>query len=95
MDLYTRHPVRHRDIRDALLFSIALEELALAHVLNAEAEKAQSLAKGRVGRSTPDEIIEFQRSLAAVLQSVIKKEEVLLKKLRIVLDVPREEPEEE
>lgn len=68
-----------------LLHSIALEELAIAHLINAEAEKAQAVAKHRLPPLTPDELIEFQHSIAKVLEMAVEKEKLLLKKLRLLL----------
>ncbi|MCK8824195.1 hypothetical protein [Fuchsiella alkaliacetigena] len=67
-----------------LLESIALEETALAHFLNAEAEKIQSVAKKC--KITPKEMIEFQKSVSKVMRSAIKKEMLLQFKLEDVLE---------
>lgn len=72
-------------LRKKLIHSIALEEMALAHLINAEAEKTQTVAKGPVTTFTPDEYIHFQRSLAEVLTKIVEKEKLLLKKLRLLL----------
>ena len=68
-----------------LMQSIAMEELAIAHLLNVEAEKVQSVAKQRVTTFTPDEFIAFQHAVAKVLEMVVEKERLLLKKLRLLL----------
>ncbi|HLO04295.1 MAG TPA: hypothetical protein VK191_14375 [Symbiobacteriaceae bacterium] len=68
-----------------MLKAIALEELALAHIINAEAEKAQAVTKMPITPFTPDELIAFQQSVAKVLEMVVAKETILLKKLRLLL----------
>lgn len=78
------HPCRSCGQED-LLKAIALEELALAHVINAEAEKAQAVANAPMTPFTPDELIAFQQSVAKVLEMVVAKEALLLKKLRLLL----------
>ncbi len=70
-----------------LLESIALEETALAHFMNAEAEKVQAAGKlFEKGMMKPDEVISFQRSVAIVMQTSIKIQMLLQFKLEHVLD---------
>jgi hypothetical protein len=71
-----------------LLESIALEEIALAHILNAEGEKMQAF----VGKNfdfptcpTNTEIIEFNQSVTELVETVLMKEWILLRKFRQVL----------
>ncbi|GIP55052.1 hypothetical protein [Paenibacillus vini] len=78
-----------------LLASIALEELALAHILNAEAEKLQLV----VGTLTPTNItltpniitisnlLLVNQSVRRTVQDVIKKEMLLQFKFENVLDL--------
>lgn len=73
------------NVKLGLLDSIAREELALARLINAEAKKTQKLACNIGGPFTPDEVIAFQHSVANVLDRVVHKEKLLLKKLRLVM----------
>jgi hypothetical protein len=67
-----------------VLSALAHEETALAHLLHAEAEKVQALTMA-VPASVPfDALLEYQRSVHDMLQLVIRKEEVLLNKLKLV-----------
>ncbi|PAQ16635.1 hypothetical protein CD798_00690 [Bacillaceae bacterium SAOS 7] len=80
------------NVINSLLASIALEELALAHVVNAEAEKIQRV----VGTLKPypehppclDDLLDVNESVQETLQKVIIKEIILLFKLEAVLKVP-------
>lgn len=70
-----------------LLESIALEETALAHILNAEGEKIQAIAEFfSLGEITADELLELQDSVRKTLRLPIKKEILLQFKLEDVLD---------
>lgn len=63
-----------KDFKDALvdlLESIALEEVSLAHFVNAEAEKIQKVAKSK--KITPEEMIKFQKNISKTMRSTIKK----------------------
>lgn len=93
MSMPTIPPEPHRPNRKEvvldLLESIALEEIALSHVLNAESEKIQAF----VGKChdfptnpTSKEIIKFNRGVNQVLETVVMKEWILLRKLENVLD---------
>ena len=75
-----------------LLASIALEELALAHVINSEAEKIQFILGTLVTGVTPPPItlsglLAVNSSVQQTLQATIKKEMLLQFKLENVLDL--------
>ena len=74
-----------------LLESIALEETALAHILNAEGEKIQAIV-GQIedGELTPDEAIEQQETIMRMLRMPIKQQMLLQFKLEDVLDFKEE-----
>ncbi|UHA72723.1 hypothetical protein [Paenibacillus sp. 481] len=83
------------DSVNLLLASIALEELALAHIINAEAEKIQYVLgtlPGSAGLSPPatlSNLIAIDHSVQRTLQEVIKKEILLQIKLdNIVNSLP-------
>ncbi|WP_429842553.1 hypothetical protein [Brevibacillus sp. FIR094] len=73
-----------------LLASIALEELALAHILNAEAEKLQfvlgTLDPGLEPAATLSDILLVNASVRQTIQDVIKKEMLLQFKLENIID---------
>ncbi|MED0968610.1 hypothetical protein [Bacillus paramycoides] len=75
-----------------LLASIALEELALAHVINSEAEKIQFILGTLVTGVTPPPItlsglLAVNNSVQQTLQAAIKQEMLLQFKLENVLDL--------
>ncbi|MBD8496965.1 MULTISPECIES: hypothetical protein [Paenibacillus] len=87
------------DSVNLLLASIALEELALAHIINAEAEKIQYVLgtlPGSDGLSPPatlSNLLAIDRSVERTLQEVIKKEILLQIKLdNIVNGLPISPP---
>ena len=71
-----------------LLESIALEEAALAHFINAEAEKMQSVArlmkKGKIGFK---EVLKLQEKTAKMMRIPVKKQILLQFKLEDILDL--------
>ncbi|GKU78115.1 hypothetical protein [Paenibacillus sp. L3-i20] len=77
------------DSINLLLASIAFEELALAHIVNAEAEKIQfvlgTLSPGVEPPPTLEQLLEINRSVNQTLQSVITKELLLSKKLSDII----------
>lgn len=82
-----------------LLASIAFEELGLAHIINAEAEKIQyvvgTLKDSRCDkRASVKDLLDVNRSVERVLRNVIKKEMLLQFKLEDTLanaDKPKKE----
>ncbi|KFZ42611.1 hypothetical protein CS060_11120 [Anoxybacillus flavithermus] len=79
------------DALDLLLMSIALEELSLAHILNAEGEKIQfaleALQQGKMKKHAIDNLLKVNRSVNSVLRNVIKEEILLQFKQENVLNV--------
>lgn len=69
-----------------LLASIAFEELSLAHIMNAEAEKIQEAIKSGCGNKLHD-LICIDKSVERVLRDVIKKEILLEFKFENILDL--------
>lgn len=78
------------DALNLLLASIAIEELALGHIINAEAEKIQYAVGTLPGLTIPatiSDLLAIDTSVKNTLQEVIKKEMLLQSKLEIVLSV--------
>ncbi|MDF9506798.1 collagen-like protein [Bacillus cereus] len=76
---------------DLIIASIALEELALAHILNAEAEKIQYVLGTLPGLSpaaTVSNILAVNESVNSVLQTATQKQMYLQNKLKEVLKAP-------
>lgn len=76
-----------------LLASIAFEELGLAHIINAEAEKIQ-YALGTIEEQTPldppptiDELLEINQSVDTTLRNVIKNQMLLQFKLEDTITI--------
>lgn len=65
--------------------SVALEELALAHLVNAEAEKVQKVADPQ-NCASPCEMIRVNKSVSETLVNIIKLQMLLQFKLENVLD---------
>jgi hypothetical protein len=73
-----------------LMESIALEEIALSHLINAEAEKIQAfVGKHLTFPTCPDtnEIIMFNKSVNRMIDSVLMKEFLLLRKLETTMEI--------
>ncbi|MEN6316953.1 MAG: hypothetical protein ABFD25_22190 [Clostridiaceae bacterium] len=88
------HPDIDLDINDIislLLASIAFEELGLAHIINAEAEKIQSVLGTLCGQTpanpTVNELIAIDNSVGRALRNVIKKEILLDFKFENILEI--------
>jgi hypothetical protein len=72
-----------------LLTSIALEEIGISHILNAEGEKIQyTLAQN----PSLGELMGLNRGTERLLRSLIKKEMLLQFKLENIMDMEMERP---
>ena len=75
--------IEREDAVNNIIASIALQEAAIAHVLNAEGEKIQAAAA--IYDITPRELTELNRSVSDVIDGLRALEQELKSKLRLVL----------
>lgn len=85
--------INSNDVVNLLLASIAFEELGLAHIINAEAEKIQCVLGTIPGQNpvvppTIDNLISINKSVGQTLKTIIKKEMLLEFKLEEILGIP-------
>jgi hypothetical protein len=82
------------DVINLLLASIAFEELGLAHLVNAEAEKVQFVLGTLEGQDLQDpsidDLLEINRSVERTFRAVIKNQMLLQFKLEDILELPFE-----
>ncbi len=79
------------DALNLLLASIAIEELGLGHIINAEAEKLQFAIGTLPGLSVPatlNELLEVNASIQTTMQGLIKNELLLQSRLENILAAP-------
>lgn len=92
-DISPNIEICREDVINILLASIGLEELGLAHIINAEAEKIQYVL-GTLGTNcnppcpTVDDLIAINKSVERTLRTVIKNQMLLQFKLEDVVDIP-------
>ncbi len=75
------------NVISSLLATVAIEEAALAHLVNAEAEKVQRLAATMPTPSTFEQAAEMQKIVLAVMNAVALKELLLGEKIRRVMSI--------
>ncbi|PSL42583.1 hypothetical protein B0H94_11457 [Salsuginibacillus halophilus] len=85
--------INREDAINLILASIAFEELALAHIMNAEGEKLQRVIEDE--DATMEDIMEVNEQVTASLRAVIKKEMLLQFKLEDTIGLIEEEDDDE
>ncbi len=73
------------DIINLLLISIALEEMSLAHIINAEAKKLQKVVSDQ--NTTFEDLLNINKTIERNFRNIIKKEMLLQYKFEDVLDL--------
>lgn len=85
--------IKLEDSVNLLLASVAFEELGLAHIINAEAEKIQYVLGTLENQAPPetpptiDELLEINQSIDQTLRNVIKNQMLLQFKLEDTLSI--------
>lgn len=69
----------------SLVQSIALEETAISHILNAEGEKIQKVLS--LHTCDPDQILAVNRSVESMIETVTSLEFVLKSKLALIIPI--------
>lgn len=91
-DMDVNIKITREDAVNLLIASVGLEELSLAHILNAEGEKIQYVL-GTLDGATPMEevticdILEINKSVEKILKDVIKTELLLQFKLEDAIEL--------
>ncbi|MEG0706389.1 MAG: hypothetical protein RR427_01055 [Cellulosilyticaceae bacterium] len=67
-----------------IIESVALEQAALAHILNAEGEKIQAIVK--LPDAKPEEMLKINNSVRSMVKSITMLEMILQSKLEIFDD---------
>ena len=85
-DINPHITLTRKEVINLLLSSIAMEELGISHILNAEAEKIQKIVEKKC--LSVEEAIITQESLGKTLRNIIKTQMLLQFKLEDVLKIP-------
>lgn len=64
-----------------IIESVALEQAALSHILNAEGEKIQKIV--RIENITPDQLLAVNKSVHSMVESISRLEMILQSKLSL------------
>lgn len=78
--IITSQSSRYNAVTD-IIQSVALEQAALSHILNAEGEKLQCMLASNC--TTPDQILDTNNSVRSMVDSVAKLEMILQYKLSL------------
>lgn len=86
--------ISREDAVNHILTSIAMEELGLSHIINAEGEKIQYVLGTLPGVTGPDatidEILETNKSVKGILDSVVQNQLLLKAKMESALNSSQE-----
>ena len=79
--------ISREDALNMLLASIALEEMGLAHIINAEGEKIQYVLNSKLPKSpSVAEVREVNAGVEKIIREAMKLQMLLQEKLESVLD---------
>lgn len=85
LELLAKAPTSPRQGLIGFLGGIVALDLSLADLVSIQSEKSEALTSRISTPMTPRELIEFEKAVAATLAEIVKIEELLLAKLRLVL----------
>lgn len=89
--------IKKTDLNKLLLLSIALEEISLSHILNAQGEIIQAYLKHHKCPThiKIEELIKVNRNVAETLRILLEKEKTLKDKLLYVIQFDEESDEDD
>jgi hypothetical protein len=85
------------EVINDIIRSFTLEKVALANLINAEAEKIQAFVGERFNFPTnpsSQEILQFNQTTHRLMEAILMEEWLLLKKLETVIRLEKEDIEE-
>ena len=89
MPAFAETTIGREEALNQILASIAMEELALSHILNAEGEKIQSvlgtLPGQNVNNASVADLLAINESVAAMMESVRETQSLLMNKMTAAL----------
>jgi len=78
------------DSLNMILASIAMEEMGLSHIINAESEKLQyvlgTLNSGRDDEASVEEVLAVNKSIKCLLDSIMQNQVILKGKMESAID---------
>lgn len=93
--------INREEVINLLLASVAFEELGLAHLINAEAEKVQAvlgtLEDGDNVKGCPsiNDLLKINKSVQRMMKDIIKKEMLLQFKLENVMEMEEDDEKQD
>jgi len=84
-DVTPRITLKREEVIHLLLTSVAMEELSMSHIMNAEGEKIQQLLEKE--EISLDDMLRLNRSMERMLRNVISKQILLQFKLDHILEL--------
>lgn len=85
-DINPKIDLCREDVINLLLASVALEEIGLAHIINAEGEKIQCITD-ECKCAKLDDLLSVNKSIQTTLKDIIKKEMLLEFKFENILEL--------
>lgn len=77
---------QREEMINEILESVAKEEMAIANLINAEAEKVKRVAVSYDFPKVEDfsQLLSFQKLVAEILEKLIQKQNIIIKKLDVI-----------
>ena len=104
MPVFPNTTITRENAINQILSSIAMEELSLSHILNAEGEKIQHILGTLTGQTVSgagiQDLLSIDESVMAMMESVRNTQSILLRKMETALGTepepaPKPEPKPE
>ncbi|GAB6990183.1 hypothetical protein [Paenibacillus pini] len=86
-DIKPEIELKRQDVVNLLLSSIAMEEMGLSHIINAEGEKLQRIVQSE--DSNVKDILDINESVERMLRNIIKNQMLLQFKLEDIIKLEK------
>ena len=86
-DIEPKISLCREDVLNVLYMSVALQEISLSHILNAQGELLQQVVSKNEFKYSPQDLLNINKSIDLTIERIHCLEKLLVEKLNLIKDI--------